>query len=60
MATHYEKRWPQLRIVWAKEKIQEWTGRLEQELPLLERQKLQDDIVKMRRALTDWEADLDA
>jgi hypothetical protein len=60
MAIDYEKQWPQVRILWAKEKIQEWTGRLEQDLPLEERHKLQDDVIKMRRVLIEWEADLDA
>lgn len=53
----YEKLWPSLRLEWAKDKIQEWERRLSGDLPLLERRKVEDDIVKMKLALKGWEMD---
>jgi hypothetical protein len=60
MATDYENQWLILRVDWAKSKIRKWAHRLETEQSRVERRELVDDIEKMKRALKDWEADLDA
>jgi len=56
MASEYEEQWAELRVQWAKDKIQEWIVRLRAEESLVERRKLESDIAKMKLALRDWEA----
>jgi hypothetical protein len=61
MAESYEEQWPTLRVGWAKEKIKEWERHLHKDgIPLLERRKLEHDLVCIKLALKDWEDQLNA